>query len=46
MILNNPPTPALMCVDKKGDFNFVNYTYSSGVYHEQKTKDLYSRIQI
>ncbi|ALH94240.1 hypothetical protein [Acinetobacter equi] len=35
----------LMCAEKNGDFNLVNYTYSSGVYHEQKTKDLYSRIQ-
>ena len=34
----------MMCADKNGDFNLVNYTYSSGVYQEQKAKDLYSRI--
>ena len=38
-------TKHVMCADKSGDFNLVNYTYSSGVYHEQKTKDLHSRIQ-
>ena len=34
-----------MCADKNGDFHLVNYTYFLGVYHEQKTKDFYSRIQ-
>lgn len=34
----------VMCADKNEDFNLVNYRYSLGVYHEQKTKDLYGRI--
>ena len=43
---DNPFSPKgrLMCADKTGGFNLVNYRYSSGVYHEQKAKDLYSRI--
>lgn len=28
----------LICAEKSGDFNLVNYTYSSGVYHEKKSK--------
>ena len=34
----------LMCAEKIGGLNLVNYTYSSGVYHEQKTSELYNRI--
>lgn len=32
----------VMCAEKNGDFNLVNYKYSSRVYHEQKAKNLYS----
>lgn len=35
---------ALMCAEKTGGFNLVNYRHSSGVYHEQETEDLHRRI--
>ncbi|MFW1840709.1 DUF4112 domain-containing protein, partial [Acinetobacter gyllenbergii] len=31
----------LMCAEKTGGFNLVNYRHSSGVYHEQETEDLH-----
>ncbi|MFW1908897.1 hypothetical protein, partial [Acinetobacter ursingii] len=31
----------VMCAEKTGGFNLVNHTYSSGVYHEQETQDVY-----
>ena len=34
----------LMCAEKTGGFNLVNYRHSSGVYHEQETEDLHRRI--
>ncbi|TCM59172.1 MFS transporter, partial [Acinetobacter calcoaceticus] len=34
--------PDMMCAEKIGGLNLVNYTYSSGVYHEQKTSELYN----
>lgn len=40
-ILNNSQ---LMCAEKTGGFNLVNYRHSSGVYHEQETEDLHRRI--
>ncbi len=36
--------PTLMCAEKTGGFNLVNYRHSSGVYHEQETEDLHRRI--
>ena len=30
----------MMCAEKTGGFNLVNYRHSSGVYHEQETEDL------
>ncbi|MEQ1093015.1 hypothetical protein [Acinetobacter johnsonii] len=38
------PEGYLMCADKTGGFNLVNYRHSSGVYHEQETEDLHRRI--
>lgn len=38
------PLTALMCAEKTGGFNLVNYRHSSGVYHEQETEDLHRRI--
>lgn len=38
-----PVHNALMCAEKTGGFNLVNYTYSSGVYHELETQDVYGR---
>lgn len=35
---------ALMCAEKTGGFNLVNYRHSSGVYHEQETQDLHHRV--
>ena len=35
----------MMCAEKTGGFNLVNYRHSSGVYHEQETEDLHRRIQ-
>ena len=35
---------AVMCAEKTGGFNLVNYRHSSGVYHEQETEDLHRRI--
>ncbi|OTL33483.1 hypothetical protein B9X75_10855 [Acinetobacter pittii] len=35
---------SLMCAEKTGGFNLVNYRHSSGVYHEQETEDLHRRI--
>ncbi|WFP98094.1 hypothetical protein P3S51_13300 (plasmid) [Acinetobacter sp. ANC 7201] len=37
-------TYAVMCAEKTGGFNLVNYRHSSGVYHEQETEDLHRRI--
>ena len=37
-------THHLMCAEKTGGFNLVNYRHSSGVYHEQETEDLHRRI--
>ena len=34
----------LMCAEKTGGFNLVNYRHSSGVHHEQETEDLHRRI--
>ena len=34
----------MMCAEKTRGFNLVNYTYSSGVYHEQETQDVYGRM--
>ena len=34
----------MMCAEKTGGFNLVNYRHSSGVYHEQETEDLHRRI--
>ena len=34
----------VMCAEKTGGFNLVNYRHSSGVYHEQETEDLHRRI--
>ena len=50
--LNLPPVAlatwqsgiAMMCAEKTGGFNLVNYRHSSGVYHEQETEDLHRRI--
>ena len=38
------PVRDLMCAEKTGGFNLVNYRHSSGVYHEQETEDLHRRI--
>lgn len=38
------PFKTLMCAEKTGGFNLVNYRHSSGVYHEQETEDLHRRI--
>lgn len=35
---------SLMCADETAGFNLVNYIYSSGVYYEQETKVLFSRV--
>ena len=35
---------SVMCAEKTGGFNLVNYRHSSGVYHEQETEDLHRRI--
>ena len=49
-IMNVPIPPIflyefeLMCAEKTGGFNLVNYRHSSGVYHEQETEDLHPRI--
>ena len=40
----NDPSIVLMCAEKTGGFNLVNYRHSSGVYHEQETEDLHRRI--
>ena len=47
--INQTPTIAelffgMMCAEKTGGFNLVNYRHSSGVYHEQETEDLHRRI--
>ncbi len=42
--LNNTQFRRLMCAEKTGGFNLVNYRHSSGVYHEQETEDLHRRI--
>ena len=34
----------VMCAEKTGGFNLVNYRHSSGVHHEQETEDLHRRI--
>ena len=34
----------MMCAEKTGGFNLVNYRHSSGVYHEQETQDLHRRL--
>ena len=31
----------IMCAEKTGGFNLVNYRYSLEVYHEKKAKNLY-----
>ena len=36
--------PEVMCAEKTGGFNLVNYRHSSGVYHEQETEDLHRRF--
>jgi len=41
---NVPNDSILMCAEKTGGFNLVNYRHSSGVYHEQETEDLHRRI--
>jgi len=38
------PDLNVMCAEKTGGFNLVNYRHSSGVYHEQETEDLHRRI--
>ncbi|WP_152630370.1 hypothetical protein [Acinetobacter ursingii] len=38
------PCNDMMCAEKTGGFNLVNYRHSSGVYHEQETEDLHRRI--
>ena len=38
------PLLEVMCAEKTGGFNLVNYRHSSGVYHEQETEDLHRRI--
>mgnify|MGYP003610564503 CR=1 FL=1 len=43
-ILCNVCTIGMMCAEKTGGFNLVNYRHSSGVYHEQETEDLHRRI--
>ncbi len=43
-IVSQPITIPLMCAEKTGGFNLVNYRHSSGVYHEQETEDLHRRI--
>ena len=40
----NAAIAGLMCAEKTGGFNLVNYRHSSGVYHEQETEDLHRRI--
>ena len=40
LVINRP----VMCAEKTGGFNLVNYRHSSGVYHEQETEDLHRRI--
>ena len=42
--LKDHPFEELMCAEKTGGFNLVNYRHSSGVYHEQETEDLHRRI--
>ena len=42
--LNEEKTIVMMCAEKTGGFNLVNYRHSSGVYHEQETEDLHRRI--
>ncbi len=42
--LEGVSTEEVICAEKSGDFNLVNYTYSSGVYHEKKAKFLHVRI--
>ena len=39
-----PSNRIVMCAEKTGGFNLVNYRHSSGVYHEQETEDLHRRI--
>ena len=46
-LMCNPPGgdwSGMMCAEKTGGFNLVNYRHSSGVYHEQETEDLHRRI--
>jgi|GEM_PF-6642671 len=43
-ILDQNTHHTLMCAEKTGGFNLVNYRHSSGVYHEQETEDLHRRI--
>lgn len=40
----HPSIAEVMCAEKTGGFNLVNYRHSSGVYHEQETEDLHRRI--
>jgi hypothetical protein len=44
IILNGSDHLEVMCAEKTGGFNLVNYRHSSGVYHEQETEDLHRRI--
>jgi hypothetical protein len=41
---NESISACVMCAEKTGGFNLVNYRHSSGVYHEQETEDLHRRI--
>ena len=43
-VSNSIESVKLMCAEKTGGFNLVNYRHSSGVYHEQETEDLHRRI--
>ena len=43
-ILGITTLDVVMCAEKTGGFNLVNYRHSSGVYHEQETEDLHRRI--
>ena len=42
---DSPSIDLVMCADKNVGFYLVNESYSSGVYHEQKTKYLHRSIQ-
>ena len=44
LLFYSPKSTTLMCAEKTGGFNLVNYRHSSGVYHEQETEDLHRRI--